>query len=365
MADISRFLDDPRRRNLAILAAIAGVAVILAVWSLVHEASLLAPPRPVQAFFPDLASQARDIAQIRIRSKQGTVEIAFRPEKGWVVASHDDYPAAFDQVRQTIIGLESLTTIEPKTARPDWLPYVDLDSPARGGRGTLITLENDKGAVLASVIAGKTTDIGDPGGAIGLFVRRPGDPQSWLARSVFEPKSDPAGWLDRQIMDIDRSRIAEADVDPVSGPSYVVRRDKPSDADFVLAEIPKRREVSYPGAPDGVAAAVVDFTFDDVRPAREFDFSDPAHVARVVTRTFDGLTVAVSVIQEGQDYWATVSAEGTGVDSRKEARQINAHAAGWAYKLPAYKGLQFMTPLENLLKPVGRAAALTAKKAHG
>ena len=39
-------------------------------------------------------------------------------------------------------------------------------------------------------------------------------------------------------------------------------------------------------------------------------------------------------------------------DTGKEARTINARVTGWAYKLPDYKGAQFMTPLETLLKPL-------------
>ncbi|MGB8364704.1 MAG: DUF4340 domain-containing protein [Rhizomicrobium sp.] len=358
MIDTKAFLRDPRRRNLAILAAVAFVMVVLAVLAVVHEAHELAPRKMAQSLFPELAHEAGRVAHIRIQSHKGSLDIVFKPEKGWVVASHDDYPASFEQVRETIVGLAALVAIEPKTARQDWLPYLDLVSPLHGGNGTLITLMDDKGTILASLIAGKTTDIGDPSGAMGLFVRQPGDPQSWLARSVFEPKSDASDWLDKQVMTIDRARIAEADIDPLVGPSYVVRRDHPSDADFELTELPRGRALAYDGAPDGVAASVADFSFDDVRPARNFDFSDSAHLARIVTKTFDGLTVTVNVMQQGTDYWATVSAEGApnSPDARKEARDIDAHAAGWAYKLPAAEGQQFTTTLESLLKPVGGAA---------
>lgn len=360
MIDARAFFHDPRRRNLAILAGIALVMVLLAVVALVRQADEVAPRDVALPMFPNLAHEAAqgEVAQIRIQSRKGILDVVFRPEKGWVVASHDDYPASFEQARETVIGMAALVAIEPKTARADWLHYLDLVSPLQGGNGTLITLMDDKGAVLASLITGKTTDIGDPSGAIGLFVRRPDDPQSWLARSVFEPKNDPADWLDKHVMSVDRARIAETDVDPLTGPSYVVRRDKPSDADFKLAELPKGRELAYDGAPDGVAAAIVDFTFDDVKPAKNFDFSDPAHTARVVAKTFDGLTVTVSVIQQGADYWATVSAEGApnSPDAKKEAREIDAHASSWAYKLPAFKGQQFTTTLESLLKPVSPAA---------
>jgi hypothetical protein len=359
-APAQKFFDDPRRRNLAIMAAIAAVAVVLAILSLARQADESAPRETHEPFFSDLASKAHAFAHIRIRSKTDVIDVAFEPERGWVVASHDDYPASFEQIRQTFIGLAELTTIEKKTARPDWLGYVDLVAPEQGGNGKEFTLSDDKGAVIASLIAGKTTDIGDPGGAIGLYVRRPGDSQSWLVRSVFEPKSDAGDWLDKQVMTIDRARIAETDVDPLSGPSYVVRRAKPMDADFALVDLPKGRTLSYDSAPDGVAASVVDFSFDDVKPARNFDFSDAAHTARVTTKTFDGLTVVVMLVQQGSDYWATVSAEGANPDAQKEARAINAHASGWAYKLPAFKGQQFTATIESMLKPAGGTAAAQA-----
>jgi len=101
-----------------------------------------------------------------------------------------------------------------------------------------------------------------------------------------------------------------------------------------------------------------------VKPARDFDFSDAAHSARVVTKTFDGLTVTVNVIQQGADYWATVSADGSTPEGRNEARQINARATGWAYKLPPYKGAQFTATLESILKPKGGTTPAAAQPAH-
>jgi hypothetical protein len=361
---MSNLFADPRRRNLAILAGVAVLTIVFAAFGVWHQAGFSVRREHPELFFPDIVPHVRQIAHIRIQSKTGTVDVVFKPEKTWVVASKDDYPASYEQVRATVIALATLEKLEPKTDRADWLPYIDLVSPAHGGNGKEITLLDDKGGVIASVITGKAEDIGDPEGAIGLFVRRPGETQSWLARSVIDPKSDLSDWLEKEVMTIDRARIQEADVDPLSGPSYVVRRDKPSDADFKLNDVPKGRELSYDAAPDGVAAAVVDFSFDDVKPAREFDFSDAQHTARVVTKTFDGLTVTVNVIEHGPDFWATVSAEATSPEARNEARQINARATGWAYKLPAYKGTQFTTTLESMLKPKGGTQPAATPPTH-
>ncbi|HEY3778464.1 MAG TPA: DUF4340 domain-containing protein [Rhizomicrobium sp.] len=358
MADTLALTSDPRRRNLAVLAAIAAVMVVFAIFALLRQSAEVAPHYQPESFLPGLASHVREIAHIRLASKAGVVDVQFKPEKGWVVASHDDYPASFDRVRETIVGLAALQTLEPKTARADWLHYLDLASPPKGN-GVAVTLQNGQGRTIAAVVTGKNIDIGDPSGAVGLFVRRANSDQSWLARSVFQPKTDVGQWLDKQVMDVDLARVQQVDIDPAEGASYEVRRDKPNVADLALVNIPKGRELSYSGAADNIAGAVSGFTFDDVRPAREFDFSDGAHVARMVAHTFDGLIVTVRTLQKGQDYWATVSAEGQPgkPQAQQQARTIDARASGWAYKLPAYKGRQLMNTLEDLLKPLPATTA--------
>jgi hypothetical protein len=117
--------------------------------------------------------------------------------------------------------------------------------------------------------------------------------------------------------------------------------------------MPAGKTLSDPTAPDGVAAAITGFGFDDVRPARDLDFSNQNLTSRVITKTFDGLKVTVNVLHQNTDYWATVSAEAMSPHSPAlaEATAINAHASGWAYKLPAFKGQLFMTTLDSLLKP--------------
>ncbi|HEY3637669.1 MAG TPA: DUF4340 domain-containing protein [Rhizomicrobium sp.] len=361
MADTHAITHDPRRRNLLILAGVAVLTVLFAIFALVRQSEEVAPHYQPQPFLPGLASQVREVAHIRLVSKAGTVDVQFKPDKGWVVTNHDDYPASFEHVRETTVGLAALETIEPKTARADWLHYLDLDAPPKGD-GISITLQDGQGRTLASIITGKNVDIGDPSGAVGMFVRQADSDQSWLVRSVYQPKADAKDWLDKQIIDVDVARIQEVDANPANGPSYELRRDKPNVAGLSLVDIPKGREIAYAGITDSIASAISGLTFDDVSLAKDLDFSDSTHVSRLVTHTFDGLTVTVNAIQKGNDYWATISAEGAAdkPDAQKQARTIDARTSGWAYKVPPYKGRQFMNPLESLLKPLPTPTAPTS-----
>ncbi len=346
----SATMSDPRRRNLAILAGIAALMVIFAAYGVWRQGTQFAPKYQAHTFFPDLPHASQSVARIRVASKKGAFEVARKPDGNWAISSRNNMPASFEQVNRTVVGIAGLQALEPKTARADWLRYVDLDAPPKGN-GVLITLLDDKGQTLASVITGKSESIGDASGASGLFIRKPESTQSWLARSTFEPKTDIADWYDKKLVDIDRSRIQETDITPPEGPAYIVRREKKTDPDFRLVDVPKGRELSYEGAAETPAAALVGFSFEDAKPAKEFDFSK---AWKVVTRTFDGLTVTVQVVQRGQDYWATLAAEAAPgkPEATKEARSINAKASGWVYKLPAFKGQQFMTKLDSLLKPL-------------
>jgi hypothetical protein len=360
MANTFALAQDPRQRNLAVLAVVAATMVVLAVLALIHQSRQVAPQYTPRSFLPGFASQVRDAAHIRLESKTAAVDVVFKPDRGWIVASHDDFPASFEKVRETLVGLAALQTIEPKTARADWLHYLDLTAPPKGD-GIEITVQDGRGRVLASVITGKNEDIGDPSGAVGLFVRRSDTKQSWLVRSVFTPKTSSSDWLDKQVIDVDSTKVQDADVDPQNGTSYELRRNKPAD-DLKLVNLPKGREISYPGAADGIVGTVSNFTFDDVKPARAFDFSD-GHATRLVARTFDGLVVTVQAVKQGQDVWATVSADAVPgkAGAQRQARVIDSRASGWAYKLPSYKGQQVMTTLESLLKPLPEKSATPAK----
>jgi hypothetical protein len=182
-------------------------------------------------------------------------------------------------------------------------------------------------------------------------VRKPDSDQTWLAKGNLEPKGDVADWLDKALVNLDRSRIAETSVTPPEGPGFTVRRDKPGDPDFKVVNMPAGRQPADPGMVDAIGGVLTDLAFDDAKPASGFDFSK---ATRLVSRTFDGLMIVVRTIKKGQDYWATISAQAP-PDRPALARQagaINGKTAGRAYKLPPEKGQQVTAGLESMLKPL-------------
>src|SRR6185369_5736364 len=150
--DTTAFLADPRRRNLAVLGAAALVALLLAIIVVWQQGSGSDSVPARTEFFPGFAHDVRHAAHIRVVSEAGAFDVVFVPEKGWVVPQRSNYPASFDLVQRTLVGLAALQTIEPKTARTEWFHFVNLDTPPKGD-GVLITISDDKSKDLAALIA--------------------------------------------------------------------------------------------------------------------------------------------------------------------------------------------------------------------
>src|SRR5262249_15595014 len=148
----------------------------------------------------------------------------------------------------------------------------------------------------------------DDVGRTSLYVRKPDENTSWLARGNLAPKPNAADWLDKNVIAVARDRLKGATITPPTGPSYVLTRDSKDQQDFKLVDMPAGRSLSFEGSPDGVASAALGFTFDDVAKADQFDFSKGP---QSVTHTFDGLDITVKIATKGQENWATISAAAT------------------------------------------------------
>ena len=78
---------------------------------------------------------------------------------------------------------------------------------------------------LPGSIAGNTAQIDTGEGGTGVFVRHPGDNQSYLARTVFTPHGDLSDWVDTNVMSVDAARVNSVTITPFSGAPYTVSRE--------------------------------------------------------------------------------------------------------------------------------------------
>ena len=202
---------DPRRRNLRDAGRQPRCVALLAVCAL-HARGREAAPHYQPHGIP--ARLCRPCARSRAHpyrlASSGAFDVVFKPDKGWVLPATAIIPPRSTGARD-LVGLAALQTIEPKTARADWLHYIGLDTPPKGS-GTAITCQRRQGPRLAALITGNSERHRRSAAARpACSCASPATTKaSWPAR-VFEPQGDPADWLDKNVMDVDRRRIADVD----------------------------------------------------------------------------------------------------------------------------------------------------------
>jgi hypothetical protein len=355
-----------RVRALTYLAGVTGFAVLLAAIALMQRGSSSEPAFKAVRMFANLEKQTDDVAAIQVETKGSSFNVVRDGQGHWNLPDRAKYPADFNTVRKTILGLAELDLVAAKTSRADWQEKLGLGLPKSGGTGTLVTLKDSKGEVLATLIAGASAEGESAGGRQAIYVRRPNEPQTYVARGNFTATTDEAQWLDKGFIELARDRIKTVAMKPFKGKPYTVTREKPEDANFRIAEaIPAGRQLRTETEPNGIGNALLGISFDDVKPLSQVDFANPATFSAA---TFDGLNVAFKIVEKDRDYWITIEATANPTvqappakpgetqlkpDVPKEAKEINALVGGWAYKIPRYKGTLMTAPMEDLLRPIG------------
>jgi hypothetical protein len=342
-------MSDFRRRNLIVLGAFALLSVVLAAGTLMLRAREAAAHFTQTEFLAGFATHVKEATRIHIVTHDNAFDVTYSQDKGWVLPARGNYPANFEQVRHTLIALATLETVEPKTARADWLAYVGLETPPKG-TGTAITVSDKNDHALASVIIGNTAELQNAQGATGVFVRHPGDNQSYLARAVYPFHGNLPDWLETGVMMVDAARLNTVTVTPLSGAGFTVKRDHPSDQQYKLdGPPPPKGMAANPAMVNLIPQLLTDFAFVDVQPVGQVDFSKPV---RLVAHTFDGQNIHIDAVAVKDATWIRLSAEAdkdTPTMQRQEAGMINARAAQWAYKLSADKGRLLTMTRDNLL----------------
>lgn len=360
-----------RQRSLSYLAGVTALFVVLATFTVYMRSADNRPAFPIVRMFPALEAKVDDVRTITIETKNASFNVVRNAQGEWTLPDKFGYRADFNQVRQTILGLATLDLVDARTSRADFHERLGLGLPKSGGSGTLVTLKDGKGEVMASVIAGVSVE-GGGGSRQALYVRRGTDAQAYVARGDFKPEGVQNQWLDKSFIAFARDRIKTAVVKPLKGRPYTVTRATPKEETFRVVEpLPAGRVLRTEGEANGVGNALLGISFDDVSPADKIDFKGASQAAYM---SFDGLTLSLTLVEKDRDFWLmgnaisnpvppAPAAPGAKPEDPKlkpnvdaEAKEINKMMAGWAYKVPRYKAVLMSSPLEDLLRPAGQPA---------
>lgn len=351
-----------RPSSLYALFAVTVVAVVVAVLVSIGGGSAETDPRVRQPVLPNLTQRLADVARVT-DIKGDTKTTLVRRDGVWRVEEKYDYPADAGKMKTTLFGLAAVKYAEPKTAKPDLYSRLDVEDPGKKGTDSaLVTLSDSTGKLMAEMIFGKRRYDIFGGGNDGIYVRKPGEAQSWLANGSLTLPNGTLDWIDRRISMIKADTIASAKFISPDGATVAISRAKKGDKLALVGGVPKGQKLKSDDALDDLARGLDYFSLDDVMPATSVPFPDKG-VSQAIYTTLDGMIVTIYMIERdeltkddsGKDvtkkkYWVKLIATGAGKGA-KDAAEFNKRVAAWAYAVPDYKANAFKTRLADLTEP--------------
>lgn len=336
-------------RNSVILAAVAAI-VLFAGWRFGPGATpgVQSGVSAGMLAFPNLAPKLQDAAQVDITYQGKTLVIARQPDGIWGLADRGGFPVQQDKLRELLTGLTELRLSEHRTADPTLYSRLGVGN-AKDATSTadLVRVLDKAGKPIAELIVGHRRMFTQGGLPESVYVRRPGEKQSWLAEGNLSVDADPQLWLQRDIANIGKAQVASVTVTRGETVLEFDRLDgKPelkSPADHPKLDAYKVSEVF--DSLDGLSLT-------DVKPAGE-PVGELLGTTRIVGK--DGLLVAVSVFKDKKDLWIRLSAQGDGA-AKAEAAKLNKRTAGWSFQVGDWKETAFVPRLQDI------TAAEPAKK---
>jgi hypothetical protein len=370
-------------RNLSILGLVAVIAVVAGVWLAGRQTST--PADTTAVLYPDLKKELDAVTAVRIVKAGGTPAVELeRAEGGWTVAERNNFPADDAKLRKLITSLADAKLVEEKTSNPESykaLGVEDISNAAAGG----VQIEIDGAKQPLKLIVGKQASGGQS-----YYVRRAGEPKSWLINKSIDTSSSADQWLRKSVIDVSADRVQSAEVTVGTAKPYSALKKTRADADFTVEGLPKGKELSSPSAADNFATALAGLTLSDVQPATAVTDKPSAHAT---IKTFDGLVTEATGWKKDDKHYvalktsydaalaekfkvATADAEKKEAPAansegappaaadkpaeeaaksatrnvEEEASKANAQLTNWVYEIPAFKYDAIFKPVDELIK---------------
>ncbi len=328
-----------RQKSTLLLAAAAALA-LGAAWQfgLRGSAPAVVDIAPGTLVFPGLAAKLTTIARIEITSKGNTLAIARAGEK-WGLADRGGFPIQQDKLRELLTGLTELRITEPRTADPAQYTRLGVEDPAATGTANLLHLLGPDGKAFAELIVGHRRVRTQGNVPESIFIRRPGEAQSWLAEGRVPADADAQLWFERDIANVRSAKIVRV----VSTRGDTTLEFAREDDKLVLkspTEHPKLDDYRI----EEVGRALESLTLTDVRPISEQP-GEKLGTSVITTASF--MVVTATVFQAGADIWVQFAVTGDG-EAKAEADILAARVKGWTYQVGAWKEKSFVPTLDDL-----------------
>jgi Domain of unknown function (DUF4340) len=336
-------------RAFAALAVITLVAVVIAIATYASQNRWSQAKVSGAALLPGLAAQASRISGVELQQGDKALALA-KSDEGWALADRGGYPVKPGAVRALLVKLAQAELVEGKTRNKDRFALLELEDPAgKDSKSRSLRLKDDQGAIIAEALVGKKRWDAFGGSKSGTYVRKPGDPHTWLSNVDLDVSLNVRDWVQAGVLDVPSTKIAKLTVEIPGEEPLVIARDAADTAKYSLLGLPEGKKLKEGAGIDAIVRAVGTIELDDVRKAAAA--APPANDLSVAKIEADGgLAITVRLRKEGDDTWVSLEASGAEADAKKTAEDIVKRTQGWEYKVPAYKAQSILKRRAELIE---------------
>jgi len=348
-----------KRQNLLILSSMTVVVIVVA--AIFSQSRAPQTKIEKETLFPELANRVNDVTRIEIKSNEDHDVILQKMEGGqWALQSADNYPAQFDKVKGVVVSLSQMKILATKTDKPKLYPELGVEGhEGKNTSSLLLTLSDQSGTALASLIIGKPRKSSAGNSRPNLYVRKSDAKNALLVEGYLQLKSNNRDWYERNVIHIPSARIQNVSIVKSSGNRLVVNKNSEGDTDFKVVD----GKTSSPSVLlNKLGTFFEDMNVEGVHAADNFEFSDEATVTTF--KTFNGLLITVkNILRDGKAFahfsFAVATTSKSSVNEisednsetisvEEESRLWNQFLSKWVYEIPEFK---FETLDVNVAQP--------------
>ena len=297
---------------------------------------------------PKLFDKINDVKKIQIEHSFGKITLN-SGIKNWTVKEASDYAARTSKIKRAILGLAQLKLREPKTKLKDKYSKLELlDPTTMGAKSKRVYLIDNTGQTIGDIIIGKRRPSKTGSNVGGIYVRFPGQKQTWLAEGDIDISSNITDWLEQKIINLKSKRIKKVIIRHENGDILEVHKRTTEDSIFLLKNIPVNKKITSETEPSTIGKILENLVLENVKKEASIgSFSSKGSLVADFS-TFDGLFVRLHQFNRDKKFWITIEASGDHMD----AKVINKRTRGWVYQIADYSGAILMRRVKDFVEDI-------------
>ena len=350
-------------KSFNILAIAAVVSLVTA--GLVHSAYDTWTVENVsgEKLFPGFDKGANQVGQLAL--EQGDNKLEFHKVKdSWNIANRGGYPAKTESVQQLLVRLARAELIEAKTKDPKRYGLLELEDPAgKDAKSVMVQMRDGNGKAIGELVVGKRRQSAFGQGRSGVYVRRPGNDQTWLTNVNLRTTFDVSDWVEPVFFKLGDTKVKSLTLQtPDGGDVKIVtdeNKDGKKDVTHKFAAVPEGKKLKKDVDASVVVKGLQTFEMTDVRKLADAKLPKDAVKIPAIIETDKGMKLQAEMVRIGEnDRWLSFKVLEDGKDA-KVAKSFRDKLDGWQFKIADWRARQVFKTAADMFEDKPKPAAVT------